>query len=495
MWDCELLDALSDGCASLMNYLLLFLVCFLPLLSFRWSRVVENKPAELYTPPPPPPLSRSRSSGIGNKPTSASMVARMLGLREPPSPSPSFAAPSPVKAKPVRTWTTPKATVSSALSWITPKAKPALSWITPPTRRRKVVMESPVLPPVFVRRAAPTQAVVADEAVTMTAFLGFEGSNVDVDLVVLMTHIQAACKHIASVLASPSELQATLSGADALYGEGRDAPKPLDIVANNIIKSALQSSGKVAAIASEEDDRPIWIGEGPYVVVFDPLDGSRNIDASIPTGTIFGVYRRLPEADHLPTEEEAFANVMQKGERQVAAGYALYSSATIMAISVGAGLHGFTLDYTIGEFVYSHHDLRIPERGQIYSVNDARYFDWPSGLRKYIDTVRQGKGQTRKQYSARYICSLVADLHRTIMYGGIAMNPRSHLRLLYEANPLCFLVEQGGGKGTDGKRRILEINPIEIHQRLPLFLGSVADIDELVSYGDIQQQKNPGYTV
>lgn len=133
--------------------------------------------------------------------------------------------------------------------------------------------------------------------------------------------------------------------------------------------------------------------------------------------------------------------------------------------------------------------------GQIYSVNDARYFDWPSGLRKYIDTVRQGKGQTRKQYSARYICSLVADLHRTIMYGGIAMNPRSHLRLLYEANPLSYLVEQGGGKGTDGKRRILEINPIEIHQRLPLFLGSAADIAELVSYGDIQQQKNPGYTV
>lgn len=297
----------------------------------------------------------------------------------------------------------------------------------------------------------------------------------------------------------------------------------------------------MAAIASEEDDKPIWLGEAPYIVIFDPLDGSRNIDASIPTGTIFGIYRSLPNADHLPTEEKAFANVMQRGERLVAAGYALYSSATIMAISVGSGLHGFTLDYTIGEFVYSHHDIRIPERGasysctfaspvrssngcaplllylsecplkpnmgspwksilllfagQVYSVNDARYFDWPSGLRKYIDTVRQGKGQTRKQYSARYICSLVADLHRTIMYGGIAMNPRSHLRLLYEANPLSYLVEQGGGKGTDGKRRILEINPIEIHQRLPLFLGSAADIAELVSYGDIQQQKNPGYVV
>jgi len=129
------------------------------------------------------------------------------------------------------------------------------------------------------------------------------------------------------------------------------------------MKAALRSSGKVAASASEEDDRPTWYGEGPYVVVVDPLDGSRNIDASIPTGTIFGIYRRLPEADHLPMEEKAYANVMQRGERLVAAGYALYSSATVLCISVGSGLHGFTLDYTIGEFVYSHHDIRIPERG------------------------------------------------------------------------------------------------------------------------------------
>lgn len=123
-------------------------------------------------------------------------------------------------------------------------------------------------------------------------------------------------------------------------------------------------------------------------------------------------------------------------------------------------------------------------------MNEARYFDWPSGLRRYIDNVRQGKGQTRKQYSARYVGSLVGDLHRTVIYGGITINPRPHLRLMYEANPLSYLVEQAGGKGTDGKRRILEINPIEIHQRLPLFLGSAADVSELVSYGDIQQQKS-----
>lgn len=133
--------------------------------------------------------------------------------------------------------------------------------------------------------------------------------------------------------------------------------------------------------------------------------------------------------------------------------------------------------------------------GQIYSVNDARYYDWPAGLRRYIDDIRQGKGQYPKKYSARYICSLVADLHRTILYGGIAMNPRSHLRLVYEANPLSYLVEQAQGKGSDGKRRILDIEPTKLHERLPLFLGSPDDILELESYGDVQQLVNPGYEV
>lgn len=133
--------------------------------------------------------------------------------------------------------------------------------------------------------------------------------------------------------------------------------------------------------------------------------------------------------------------------------------------------------------------------GQIYSVNDARYFDWPDGLRQYIDTVRQGKGQFPKKYSARYICSLVADFHRTLMYGGIVMNPRDHLQLVYEANPLSYLVENAGGKGSDGKLRILSIQPVELHQRLPLFLGSAEDMEELESYDDIQQKINPGYEV
>ncbi|KAG0557517.1 hypothetical protein KC19_11G136900 [Ceratodon purpureus] len=480
-----------------MNYFFLFCICFLPLLSFRWTRV-GDLPSKAEVTPPAAPAKEI-------KPPSPSAVARVLGLlrkTKPVEATPSFFQ------QPLHTILASggkAATAAASASWFAPPArrrKPAEVKPPPAEVKPRPTPLPPPSPPPFIRPPVPTShhyAVAradADEVVTMTAFLGTEGSNVDVDLVVLMTHLQAACKHIASILASPTELQTTLSKSDFMFGVGRDAPKPLAVVSNNIIKAALRSSGKVAAIASEEDERPVWLGEGPYVVVFDPLDGSRNIDASIPTGTIFGIYRRLPETDYLPTEEKAYANVMQRGERMVAAGYALYSASTLMAISVGSGLHGFSLDYTIGEFVYSHHDIRIPERGQIYSVNEAKYFDWPAGLRRYIDNIRQGKGQTRRHYSARFICSLVADLHRTIMYGGILMNPKPHLKLMYEANPLSYLVEQGGGKGTDGKRRILEINPIEIHQRLPLFLGSAADVSELVSYGDIQQQRNPGvYTM
>ncbi|KAI3790742.1 hypothetical protein L2E82_04015 [Cichorium intybus] len=223
-------------------------------------------------------------------------------------------------------------------------------------------------------------------------------------------------------------------------------------------------------MASEEDDAPVWITDNaPFVVVTDPLDGSRNIDASIPTGTIFGIYNRLTEIDNLPTEEKALLNSLQSGNRLIAAGYVLYSSATILCTTFGSGAHAFTLDHPSGDFVLTHPDIKIPPRGQIYSVNDARYFDWPEGLRRYIDTIRQGKGKFPKKYSVRYICSLVADFHRTLMYGGVSMNPRDHLRLVYEANPLSFVAEQAGGKGSDGKNKILSIQPVKLHQRLPLF--------------------------
>ncbi|KAL5074853.1 hypothetical protein RYX36_013837 [Vicia faba] len=210
---------------------------------------------------------------------------------------------------------------------------------------------------------------------------------------------------------------------------------------------------------------------------------------------VAGLCRPIEELDNLPTEEKALLNSLQTGNRLIAAGYVLYSSATILCITFGSGTHAFTLDRSTGDFILTNPNIKIPPRGQIYSVNDARYFDWPEGLRKYIDTVRQGKGRYPKKYSARYICSLVADLHRTLLYGGVAMNPRDHLRLVYEANPLSFIVEQAGGTGSDWKSRILSLQPVKLHQRLPLFLGSLEDMEELESYGDVQQKVNPGYEV
>lgn len=344
--------------------------------------------------------------------------------------------------------------------------------------------------------SSSSSTVASDDGsvVTLLEYMGKRGGiGVNDDLVILIDHIQHACKRIAALIASPFNYTIDMpsSGSD-----DRDAPKPLDIISNEIILSSLQKSGKVAVMASEENDTPTWISDdGPYVVVTDPLDGSRNIDASIPTGTIFGIYKRLEELDDQPTKEKALLNSLQSGNRLIASGYVLYSSATILCITFGSGTHAFTLDRSTGDFILTNPSIKIPPRGQIYSVNDARYFDWPEGLRKYIDTVRQGKGRYPKKYSARYICSLVADLHRTLLYGGVAMNPRDHLRLVYEANPLSFIVEQAGGRGSDGKSRILSLQPVKLHQRLPLFLGSLEDMEELESYGDVQQKVNPGYEV
>ncbi|XP_042446798.1 fructose-1,6-bisphosphatase class 1-like isoform X2 [Zingiber officinale] len=359
-----------------------------------------------------------------------------------------------------------------------------------------------LLSPRVVSKTSPSP--VSERHLTLLEYVAKGGADVGDDLAVLLTHLQYACKRIAALVASPfnvddgriPEDSGGGEGIGSLSSSGRDKPKPLDIISNDMILASLRNSGKVAVMASEEDDIPVWISDhGPFVVVVDPLDGSRNIDASIPTGTIFGIYNRLAELDHLPVEEKAQLNSLQSGNRLVAAGYVLYSSATILCISVGSGTHAFTLDHSTGEFVLTHPSIQVPPRGQIYSVNDARYFDWPDGLRQYIDTVRQGKGQFPKKYSARYICSLVADFHRTLVYGGVVMNPRDHLRLVYEANPLSFLIEHAGGRGSDGKTRILSFQPVELHQRLPLFLGSIDDMNELESYDSIQQKINPGYDV
>ncbi|OAY83076.1 Fructose-1,6-bisphosphatase, chloroplastic, partial [Ananas comosus] len=404
------------------------------------------------------------------------------------------ATPTPLPC-PATTTLTPTPTPTPTNS--NPNPNPSLR----PFRRRFLAVPAALS---YSARTRPAMAVASASLVgggrkTLMEYVGGGGGGdrVGDDLAVLLAHVQCACKRIAALVASPfnAELgRGAMASAAASAAAARDDPKPLDVVSNEIILSSLRNSGKVAVVASEEDDLPVWIADdGPFVVVTDPLDGSRNIDASIPTGTIFGIYNRLAELDHLPVEEKAQLNSLQNGARLVAAGYVLYSSATILCISFGSGTHAFTLDQLTGEFVLTHPGIQIPPRGQIYSVNDARYFDWPDGLRQYIDTVRQGKGQFPKKYSARYICSLVADFHRTLMYGGLVMNPRDHLRLVYEANPLSFLVEQAGGRGSDGKTRVLSIQPVELHQRLPLFMGSLEDMHELESYRNIQQKINPGY--
>ncbi|TQD93535.1 hypothetical protein C1H46_020882 [Malus baccata] len=212
-------------------------------------------------------------------------------------------------------------------------------------------------------------SVADDEVRTLIEYASGEGgATVGDDLVLLFHHLQYACKRIAALVASPfnsslGKHKGLAGGGASAAGSGRDAPKPLDIVSNEIILSSLKNSGKVAVMASEEDDTPIWItDDGPFVVVTDPLDGSRNIDASIPTGTIFGIYKRLPELDHLPKEEKASLNSLQKGTNLVAAGYVLYSSATIFCTSFGSGTHAFTLDHSTGDFILTHPSLKIPPR-------------------------------------------------------------------------------------------------------------------------------------
>lgn len=325
--------------------------------------------------------------------------------------------------------------------------------------------------------------------------VGFVAANAPADgqsLALVFQSLSLGVRQIAAKVARAG-LEGLYGVAEQQGGGSGDTQKKLDVVANDVMKAVLSSNPSIVVLASEEDDTAITCGSsssssGGYAVVFDPLDGSRNIDAAIPTGTIFGVYR--VEAGMNPQ-----AAALQPGSKLVAAGYALYSSATMLVISAGQGTHSFTLDPLLGEFMLTHPDITIPKRGQIYSVNDARYFDWPKGLQQYIDTVRQGKGQSKKQYSARYICSLVGDFHRTLLYGGVCMNPRCHLRLVYEANPLALLCKQAGGTATDGKVDILGIAPAKLHQRLPLFMGSPEDMAELMSYDNVQQLDGKTYAV
>jgi fructose-1,6-bisphosphatase I len=289
-----------------------------------------------------------------------------------------------------------------------------------------------------------------------------------------------------------------LLGSSGTENFSGDVQKKLDVLSDCILSSELAATKCVSIVASEESDHAMLLGDLPgnsLGVLYDPLDGSSNIDCAIPTGTIFGVCQ-IKEGT-VPHKElsaiELDQQLLGQCKNLVAAGYVLYSSSTELVLTLGDGVFGFTLDEH-DQFRLTRSRIVCPQHGAYYSLNEARSTDWPRGLQQYISDIKAGKGRSGKKFSSRYVCSLVADTHRTLLYGGWAANPRRHLRLLYEAAPLAYIMEQACGKGTDGTRRLLDINPEGLHHRLPVFLGSAEDIDELESYKDVQQIGNHVYS-
>ncbi len=264
--------------------------------------------------------------------------------------------------------------------------------------------------------------------------------------------------------------------------------KKLDVFANEQFIAALRAGGEVCAIASEENEEIITVDSeisrnAKYVVAIDPLDGSSNIDVNVSVGTIFSIYRRVSLKG--PGTKEDF---MRRGTEQVAAGYVIYGSSCMLVYTTGHGVDGFTLDPSIGEFCLSHPKMQTPKKGNVYSINEGNYLHFPDGVKKYIKYCQEEDKNTSRPYSSRYIGSGVADIHRNLITGGIYVyptttkSPQGKLRLLYECNPLAFIIEQAGGKASTGSGRIMEVPITELHQRTPLFLGSSDMVDMAMDF-------------
>ncbi|MHB8854309.1 MAG: class 1 fructose-bisphosphatase [Ignavibacteriaceae bacterium] len=269
------------------------------------------------------------------------------------------------------------------------------------------------------------------------------------------------------------------TGNNNVHGE---QVKKLDMFAHDTLIRAMDHGGHFCAMVSEEEEDIIHIPTkhkiGKYVLLFDPLDGSSNIDVNISIGTIFSIYKRITPDGQPGTLEDC----LQQGVNQIAAGYIVYGSSTILVYTTGEGVHGFTLDPSFGEFLLSHDDIKIPKKSHIYSINEGNYLYWHPGLKKYIKYLQEEDEVTERPYSARYVGSMVADIHRNLLYGGIYMYPADHhhpngkLRLMYECNPMSFIVEAAGGRASNGKQRIMEIQPESLHENTPLFIGSEEDV-------------------
>jgi len=297
----------------------------------------------------------------------------------------------------------------------------------------------------------------------------------------LLSEIALACKVISLEVNRAGLIDILgLTGEENVQGE---EVKKLDVYANNLLKKTMRVGGHACALCSEEEETFVPIDEvysdysHKYIIHFDPLDGSSNIDANISIGTIFSIYKRVSSKGPGTMED-----CLQLGLKQVAAGYVVYGSSTIMVYTAGKGVHGFTLDPSVGEFLLSYENMKIPKKSKTYSINEGNYTKWSKGVQRYIDYVKTNDIETGRPYSSRYVGTFVSDFHRNLLYGGIFIYPadtkntNGKLRLMYEANPLAFIVEQAGGRASNGEKRILEIAPKSLHQRTPIFIGSEDDV-------------------
>jgi fructose-1,6-bisphosphatase len=314
------------------------------------------------------------------------------------------------------------------------------------------------------------------------------GANRDPNLTGLLNDIQTSCKFIASAV-SRGALIARDDTATSVNVQGEDQ-KPLDVVANEIILETCEWGGQLCGMASEEMEEPYSIPaeypKGSYLLLFDPLDGSSNIDVNVTVGTIFSILRAPPGVTH-PT----VADFLQPGTKQIAAGFALYGPTSMIVITLGGGVHGFTLDREIGAYTLTHPNMRIPETTCEFAINASNERFWEPPVRRYVEECIQGKtGPRGVDFNTRWIASLVAEIYRILIRGGLFMYPRDtkdtskpgRLRLMYEANPMAMIVEQAGGAASTGRERVLDIAPTTLHQRVPLILGSRAEVERLIAY-------------
>jgi fructose-1,6-bisphosphatase I len=276
------------------------------------------------------------------------------------------------------------------------------------------------------------------------------------------------------------------SGEINIHGENQ---QKLDVYADEVFIGSLLSSGECCGVATEENENEIvfsdtFASKGKYIVCIDPLDGSSNIDFNVSVGTIFSIYRRITQRGEKVRNED----FLQVGSNQVAAGYIIYGSSTMLVYTTGNGVNGFTLDPSIGEFCLSHPDIKTPEYGSIYSINEGNYIHFPEGIKKYIKYCQEIDKTSGRPYSSRYVGSLVSDFHRNLLKGGVFLYPENEtapegkLRLVYECNPIAFIASQAGGMASDGKRNLVEIIPLSLHQRTPFYVGSKNMVKKIEEY-------------